>query len=333
MDPKTQVAQAQHLVAGPACRKAGFFIACGLLLWYITSHCIRQSKGVNGLTTRKRKKQRARFVRAHRYESGRKLHARTRGYTQAASKNCREQSALSIFQHKRLLAQAGLAILAFIVITLHTKIELGIIIITILIVHECGHLLALKWYGFKTHGIFVIPEFGAAVFLPLDVLQSRRKEAAVALAGPVMGCFGSFVAQCLYHLTSNKYLAGFAFTSAVINLLNLVPLLPLDGGRICRTLIFSWNKRAGNWYLCGSLLIALFALHRLIGLGLTLIMAVSNVAYFAWEAQADLVPMNRIDKIKVICGFVATCIGLVIMIAWSVWSVHDDALWMNKLLL
>ena len=102
-------------------------------------------------------------------------------------------------------------------------------------VHEIGHVVALKKLGIAASAPMFIPGFGAVVRMeqyPIDV----DEEAAVGLAGPRWGLGVSLVVYALAWLTHSKMLGAIAHVSAWINLFNLVPIPPLDGGRGFRAL-------------------------------------------------------------------------------------------------
>jgi Zn-dependent protease len=63
--------------------------------------------------------------------------------------------------------------------------------------------------------------------MPKDALA----EARVGLAGPVLGTLGGLTTLGLYAATQNPVFLGLAYFNFIINLFNLAPLLPLDGGR------------------------------------------------------------------------------------------------------
>jgi Zn-dependent protease len=102
-------------------------------------------------------------------------------------------------------------------------------------VHEIGHVVALKRLGIAAGPPMFIPGFGAVVRLkeyPADV----DEDAQVGLAGPRWGLGVSVFVFLLARLTHSGALTAIAHTSAWINLFNLIPIPPLDGGRGFRAL-------------------------------------------------------------------------------------------------
>ena len=103
-------------------------------------------------------------------------------------------------------------------------------IVVLIWVHEMGHVLQLKREGIEASAPMFIPFIGAFVAMkqmPNDALA----EARVGLAGPVLGTLGGIATLGLYAATQNPVFLGLAYFNFIINLFNLAPLLPLDGGR------------------------------------------------------------------------------------------------------
>jgi Zn-dependent protease len=120
-------------------------------------------------------------------------------------------------------------------------------------VHEIGHVVALKRLGIAASSPMFIPGFGAVVRLqqyPIDV----DEDAQVGIAGPRWGLGVSAFVFVLSLLTHSPALKAIAHFSAYINLFNLIPIPPLDGGRAFRAL------GNGQRFACGVALGLLYAL-------------------------------------------------------------------------
>ncbi|HVF02798.1 MAG TPA: site-2 protease family protein [Rubrobacteraceae bacterium] len=97
-------------------------------------------------------------------------------------------------------------------------------------VHEMGHVLQLRREGIEASAPMFIPFLGAFVAMkqmPKDVLA----EARVGLAGPILGSLGALGAWGIYEITQEPLFLGLAYVGFFLNLFNLLPMLPLDGGR------------------------------------------------------------------------------------------------------
>jgi Zn-dependent protease len=102
--------------------------------------------------------------------------------------------------------------------------------VVLLFVHEMGHVLQLRREGIKATAPLFIPFLGAVVKAELWTGDAMR-EARVGLAGPVLGTIGAAACLPLYWATGNPMFLGLAYIGFLINLFNLLPVLPLDGGR------------------------------------------------------------------------------------------------------
>lgn len=97
-------------------------------------------------------------------------------------------------------------------------------------IHEMGHVLQLKREGIEASAPMFIPFLGAFVAMK-EMPKDALAEARVGLAGPVLGTLGALGALGIYVLTSEPLFLGLAYIGFFLNLFNLLPMLPLDGGR------------------------------------------------------------------------------------------------------
>jgi Zn-dependent protease len=102
--------------------------------------------------------------------------------------------------------------------------------IALLFVHEMGHVIALRREGIKASAPMFIPFLGA-VIAARSLGENALAEARVGLAGPILGSIGSAACILVWHATGNELWGALAFTGFFLNLFNLLPVVPLDGGR------------------------------------------------------------------------------------------------------
>jgi len=102
--------------------------------------------------------------------------------------------------------------------------------VLLLLVHELGHVVQLRREGIKASAPMFIPFLGAVVTMK-ELPKDAAAEARVGLAGPVLGSLGALVPLGIYALTGNELFQALAFVGFFLNLFNLLPVLPLDGGR------------------------------------------------------------------------------------------------------
>jgi Zn-dependent protease len=112
------------------------------------------------------------------------------------------------------------------------------IVVVVLFIHESGHWLGMRLFGYRDLQMFFIPFFGAAVS-GKDVRASGVQRAFVALLGPVPGIFIGIACGFIYLRWREPLLLSYGITSVLINGLNLLPIYPLDGGRFMEAVIFS----------------------------------------------------------------------------------------------
>ena len=107
--------------------------------------------------------------------------------------------------------------------------------VLVLFVHEMGHYLTSRRIGLDVTAPMFIPFFGAFIGMK-EMPKSVREEAITAIGGPAAGALATVVCLELYSITNSPYWAGLAYVSAFLNLFNLLPFGPLDGGRITKAL-------------------------------------------------------------------------------------------------
>src|SRR3954466_15538580 len=102
--------------------------------------------------------------------------------------------------------------------------------VALLFVHEMGHYIQMRREGVQPSWMVFIPFLGAVVGAR-SLGGSAVAEARVGLAGPVLGTLGSLAVAGIYLATGDDFWRALAFTGFFLNLFNLLPVLPLDGGR------------------------------------------------------------------------------------------------------
>ena len=108
------------------------------------------------------------------------------------------------------------------------KFAVGFVLL--LLVHEMGHVLQLRREGVEASAPMFIPFLGA-VIAAKSMGDDAAAEARVGLAGPIVGTLGTLVPLAIWLATGEPFWQALAYVGFFINLLNLLPVLPLDGGR------------------------------------------------------------------------------------------------------
>ncbi|MDQ4048272.1 MAG: site-2 protease family protein, partial [Actinomycetota bacterium] len=102
--------------------------------------------------------------------------------------------------------------------------------VLLLLIHEMGHVFQLRREGIKASAPMFIPFLGALVAMK-ELPKDAAAEARVGLAGPVLGSLGCLIPWGIYALTGDELFKALTFVGFFLNLFNLLPVLPLDGGR------------------------------------------------------------------------------------------------------
>ena len=102
--------------------------------------------------------------------------------------------------------------------------------VVLILIHEMGHVIALRREGIKASPPMFIPFMGA-VISSRSLGDNALAEARVGLAGPILGSLGSAACLVIWQITGHDYWRALAYTGLFLNLFNLLPVVPLDGGR------------------------------------------------------------------------------------------------------
>jgi Zn-dependent protease len=103
--------------------------------------------------------------------------------------------------------------------------------VLLLLVHELGHVAEAKRQGLPVSAPMFIPFLGALITLK-QLPDNAWAEAKVAIAGPIVGGLGAAAVWGVGEAIDSDLLIALAFTGFFLNLFNLAPISPLDGGRI-----------------------------------------------------------------------------------------------------
>lgn len=117
-------------------------------------------------------------------------------------------------------------------------------LVIMILIHEFGHVIAIRQQGLPPAPMVFIPFLGAAIFVP--PLKTRHTEAVVGIGGPLLGTAGAVAAFALWAILPGEHpmLLLTSYVGMVLNLFNMIPLSPLDGGRITQ-ICGPWFKAVG----------------------------------------------------------------------------------------
>ncbi len=137
---------------------------------------------------------------------------------------------VAIFKFK-LFTVAGSMLVSIAAYALFWGWQFAIGFVLLLLVHELGHVLEAKRQGLPVSAPMFIPFLGALIMLK-RLPDNAWNEAKVAIAGPILGGLGAAAVWGIGEYYDSELLVALAFTGFFLNLFNLAPISPLDGGRI-----------------------------------------------------------------------------------------------------
>ena len=191
--------------------------------------------------------------------------------------------------------------------------------VALLFVHEMGHFIAARQRGLPVGAPTFIPFVGAWIEMK-QLPHDAETEAYVGMGGPLVGSLGAlacyFVARDMG--PDGRWLLAVAYGGFFLNLFNLIPISPLDGGRITAVL----SPRL--WLLGVPVLMAVFWLNPSPILILVAIMAAPQVMK-AWKfkandpSQGDYYQASAETRLT----YATTYIGLIVFLSVMTHDVHQ----------
>jgi len=129
-------------------------------------------------------------------------------------------------------------------------------IVLLILIHESGHVVVARVLGLPVTLPVMIPFLGAFVSMKQQP-RTVAQESIMAIGGPVLGSIAAGLCYLGYLQTptssTGQLLRALAYFGFLINLFNLIPLTPLDGGRVT-SLLSKWFNVAGLVIAAGLLL-------------------------------------------------------------------------------
>ncbi|MFA7554163.1 MAG: site-2 protease family protein [Spongiibacteraceae bacterium] len=197
-------------------------------------------------------------------------------------------------------------------------VEFALVIVACLVIHEYGHVRAMQYFGIKTKGIYLIP-FVGGLAVSDDKINTRWQDVVISIMGPCFGLLMSLACLLIYWLTDIELFAGAAVLSALLNLFNLLPILPLDGGHVLKSISFSMRSWVGLSVCMTGIALGL-GLAYAFGLALLVFFLFVGAieVIFEWKQRhfSHLIPLDRYGQIfsavwycLVVAGHIAVIIN------------------------
>lgn len=187
----------------------------------------------------------------------------------------------------------------------------------LILVHELGHYAAARQKGLDAGLPMFIPFVGAWISLK-DKFVNAETEAYIAYAGPFIGTLGALAVYFLARQRESDLLMALAYSGFMINLFNLIPISPLDGGRITQIL----SPRI--WFAGVPVLIVLFFYYPSPLLILIAILAAPSVlAAWRYDPQSPEAQAYRDVSAATKAEYAIMYLGLAIILALLAHNVHE----------
>jgi Zn-dependent protease len=140
------------------------------------------------------------------------------------------KAVLLLLPKAKLLTTSGSMLVSVVAYQLIFGWPFAVGFVLLLLLHELGHVFQLRREGIKASAPMFIPFLGAVISAK-SMGDDAAAEARVGLAGPVLGTVATLVPLGLWLATGEDFWRALAYIGFLINLFNLLPVLPLDGGR------------------------------------------------------------------------------------------------------
>ncbi len=185
--------------------------------------------------------------------------------------------------------------------------SIAIMLVIVVLLHEIGHVVAMRSVGIPVRGIYFIPFFGG-VAVGDGFGKSEAVRGFVALMGPAASMLTTGLFVWLSLQAEDPFLSDLALMSAAVNGLNLLPILPLDGGRVLQALTARLPPRASRAIHGATLL---FGLGIAVVFGDYLLMAIilviaPGVLLAKQSANQKAAPLTASETLWLGSGYLAT---------------------------
>jgi Zn-dependent protease len=199
-------------------------------------------------------------------------------------------------------------------------LEFALVLIACLVAHEYGHVKAMQYFGIKTKGIYLIP-FVGGLAVSDDKINTRWQDVVISIMGPMFGLIMSLACWLLYAITGLELFAGAAVLGSLLNLFNLLPILPLDGGHILKSISFSMRSWVGLSACMAGIGLGLLVSYTF---GLTLLVFFLIVGaleiIFEWRQRhtSNLIPLDAYGQIfSAVCYFLVSAGHVLVILSFA----------------
>ncbi len=189
---------------------------------------------------------------------------------------------------RNIALMIGMFLAFFVCLFLLGGWKFAVVLTVCVTIHEAGHLWAMKHRGKELRGLYFLPGIGVAA-VPSDGLGSREDEAFIAIMGPVWGTLAGIVAFASYVITGVPEFLSAAWLCVLLNLFNMIPAAPLDGGRVIRSAVHGFSPRVAVW-VCLVLLVGAIMLIFQLSWFFALL-----IGFFGWQEFKHFLWTMRVE--------------------------------------
>ncbi|WP_411277527.1 site-2 protease family protein [Gaiella sp.] len=217
--------------------------------------------------------------------------------------------ALLLLPKAKLLTTSGTMLVSLVAYSFIWGWKFAAGFVLLLFVHEMGHVIQLRREGIPASAPMFIPFLGAVVTAK-SLGDNATAEARVGLAGPVLGTLGALALLPIAITTGDDFWYALVFTGLFLNLFNLLPVVPLDGGRAMAALS-PWMWFVG---LFAMVLLAFVYPNPIIFL---ILLFAAMETYRRWKARKHggeeaaayyrVKPAHRLAILAVYIGLIVVC--------------------------
>jgi len=140
--------------------------------------------------------------------------------------------------------------ISVVVLTWIASYVAAVAILSMIFLHEMSHLMAAKILKARTKGMYFLPGIGAVALIDDLGEIPYEHEFSIAIAGPIVGGLYAALFLIIGKLTSIDLFYSIGGLLCLINFVNLLPIYPLDGGRIAKSIWSSIHPHIGTVVLC-----------------------------------------------------------------------------------
>ncbi len=189
---------------------------------------------------------------------------------------------------------------------------IGVVIVFLIAAHELGHYFAYRAYGLAVRAPVFVPFLGA--YTAGAIAPDLEADAYIALAGPLTGFVLAAVCYTLGSATGDRFWLACAYIGAFLNLFNMIPVLPFDGGRVIGAI---WPPL----WIAGAVLFVAAAWWLGVPIIFVLVIALlglpAMISAFRGHVDPRAAAMTNAARIRVGVWYVATVIGLIYLVGQS----------------